>query len=39
METVRAMCDQAAWLNKGELMAVGEAEPTITAYLDSLKHD
>lgn len=36
METVRSMCDQAAWLNKGELMAVGEAEPTISAYVDSL---
>ncbi|MBC7592217.1 MAG: ABC transporter ATP-binding protein [Salinibacterium sp.] len=36
MSTVQTMCDHAAWLNKGELVAVGEAEPTIKAYLDSL---
>ncbi|MHA6667336.1 ABC transporter ATP-binding protein [Homoserinimonas sp. A447] len=36
MPSVRSMCDHAAWLNKGELKAVGEAEPTIKAYLDSL---
>lgn len=36
MDTVRTMCDQAAWLNKGELKAVGPAEQTIQAYLDSL---
>ena len=38
METVRTMCDQAAWLNHGTLMAAGEAEPTIKAYLDSVGH-
>ncbi|MBC7592030.1 MAG: ABC transporter ATP-binding protein [Salinibacterium sp.] len=37
METVKSMCDHAAWLNRGELVAVGEAEPTIRAYLDSLQ--
>ena len=37
-ETVRAMCDHAAWINKGELMAVGDASPTIDAYLGSLPH-
>ena len=36
METVRAMCDHAAWLSHGELRSVGEAKPTIDAYLDSL---
>lgn len=36
MESIRSMCDQAAWLNKGDLKAVGASEPTIKAYLDSL---
>ena len=36
MESIRSMCDQAAWLNKGDLKAVGAAGPTIKAYLDSL---
>lgn len=36
MSTVEHMCDHAAWLNKGKLVAVGAAEPTIKAYLDSL---
>jgi len=36
METVSEMCTNAAWLNKGDLMAVGKAAPTIKAYLDSL---
>ena len=36
MQSIRAMCDHAAWLNQGHLMAVGEAEPTIEAYLDTL---
>jgi ABC-2 type transport system ATP-binding protein len=39
METVQAMCDQAAWLNKGTLMASGKARPTIKAYTDSYSHD
>jgi lipopolysaccharide transport system ATP-binding protein len=39
METVRTMCDHAAWLNHGDLMAVGEASPTITQYLGSLQSD
>ena len=34
--TVQAMCDQAAWINKGELKAVGTADTTIAAYLSSL---
>ncbi len=32
MESVRAMCDHAAWLNQGQLMAVGDADQTIAAY-------
>ncbi|MBK4346471.1 ABC transporter ATP-binding protein [Lacisediminihabitans changchengi] len=36
MDTVQNMCDHAAWLNRGELRAVGAAKPTIAAYLDSL---
>jgi lipopolysaccharide transport system ATP-binding protein len=36
---VQDMCDQAAWVNKGELMQVGDARPTIQAYLDSVPHD
>lgn len=36
MSTVQSMCDRAAWLNRGDVRAVGEAEPTIRAYLDSL---
>ena len=36
MDTVKSMCDQAAWLNHGTLQAVGAAEPTIEAYVESL---
>ncbi len=36
MQTVQSMCDHVAWLNHGELKAVGTAEPTIKAYVDSL---
>ena len=36
MESVREMCDSAAWLSHGELVKVGPADETITAYLDSL---
>lgn len=36
MDTVQAMCDHAAWLDHGHLKAVGEAKPTIAAYVDSL---
>ena len=36
MTAVREMCDHAAWLSHGELVAVGDAEPTIQAYLNSL---
>jgi ABC-2 type transport system ATP-binding protein len=36
MGSVQEMCDHAAWLRQGELVTVGEAEPTIKAYMDSL---
>jgi ABC-type polysaccharide/polyol phosphate transport system ATPase subunit len=36
METVRQMCDEAAWLSHGTLMAAGPAGPTIAAYLESI---
>ena len=36
METVRAMCDHAAWLNHGEVQKVGPVESTIAAYISSL---
>ncbi|MCU1419780.1 MAG: hypothetical protein JWR57_949 [Mycetocola sp.] len=39
MESVRSMCDHAAWLNRGELKAVGDAETTISAYESSLTGD
>jgi len=35
-ETVRAMCDQAAWLKSGRLQEVGPASSTMAAYLESL---
>lgn len=39
MESIRSMCDHAAWLEKGDLRAVGSAETTIVAYLSSLRSD
>lgn len=36
MNSVRTMCDQVAWLNKGELMTVGAANETIAAYEGSI---
>ena len=36
MGAVRSMCDHAAWLSHGELISIGEAKPTIDAYLNSL---
>ena len=36
MEAVKAMCDQAAWIDHGQLQCVGEAVPTIDAYMGSL---
>ena len=39
MGTVESMCDQAAWLDHGNLRAVGEAEPVIEAYNASVFGD
>jgi lipopolysaccharide transport system ATP-binding protein len=36
MVQVQKMCDKVAWLRNGDLIRVGEAQPTIAAYLDSL---
>jgi len=36
MGTVESMCDTAAWLKNGDLVAVGDAKETVKAYLDSL---
>lgn len=36
MEAVRDMCDHAAWIEKGNLKAVGTAEETVAAYEASL---
>ncbi|SMQ70721.1 ABC-type polysaccharide/polyol phosphate transport system, ATPase component [Plantibacter sp. VKM Ac-1784] len=35
MATVKSMCDHAAWINKGNLQAVGPAASTIAAYESS----
>jgi ABC-2 type transport system ATP-binding protein len=32
MGDVRAMCDTAAWLDKGKLRKIGNAKPVVTAY-------
>jgi lipopolysaccharide transport system ATP-binding protein len=39
MDVVQQMCDHAAWLKNGELLAVGKASPTIKAYLKSVARD
>lgn len=36
MDLVKSMCDQVAWLSKGELVAVGDATSTIAEYEASL---
>jgi len=36
MPTVTAMCDQAAWINKGKLMTVGPVLDAVAAYTGSL---
>jgi lipopolysaccharide transport system ATP-binding protein len=38
LQAVREMCDQAAWIEKGSLMAVGDASETVDAYEKSLHH-
>lgn len=39
MGQVQEMCDHAAWLRHGELVQIGDAKPTIKAYLGSLQSD
>ena len=39
MGTVKAMCDQVAWLSHGELKALGLADLTIAAYMASVTHE
>ena len=39
MEAVKAMCDQAAWIDKGTLQQVGDATAVVEAYHDSLHLD
>lgn len=39
MDTVKSMCDSAAWLKDGALRAVGPAAETVNAYMDSLEHN
>lgn len=34
METVRRLCDRAAWVNKGKIEAVGDPVRVVDAYLD-----
>jgi ABC-2 type transport system ATP-binding protein len=38
MGSVLEMCDQAAWLEKGELKTVGPAKQTVKKYLRSIKN-
>ncbi len=38
MSTLRTMCDQAAWLEKGRLVEVGSAKSIIERYVDT-SHD
>lgn len=38
MGSVKTMCDHAAWINKGSLELVGEADPVIAAYEQSYPH-
>lgn len=36
MESIKDMCDQAAWLEKGNLQFVGESKEVVSKYLKSL---
>lgn len=38
MDSVKKMCDHAAWINKGNLELVGQADPVIAAYEQSYPH-
>jgi ABC-2 type transport system ATP-binding protein len=39
MGMVQDMCDQVAWLDRGQLVAAGKAKPTIASYLRSVNLD
>lgn len=39
LDTVRLMCDQAAWIDRGELKQVGATDEVTAAYLASLHLD
>src|SRR5690606_14791977 len=39
LETVRNMCDRAAWLDHGKLQHVGPAHDVVDAYLDAVRDD
>lgn len=39
LDTVRNMCDRAAWLDHGNLLKEGNARDVVDAYLDSVRDD
>jgi ABC-type polysaccharide/polyol phosphate transport system ATPase subunit len=39
LDTVRNMCDSAAWLDHGSLLKQGNAHEVVTAYLESVRDD
>ncbi|HEY8525563.1 MAG TPA: ABC transporter ATP-binding protein [Acidimicrobiales bacterium] len=39
LDSVRNICDRAAWLDHGDLVKEGEAHDVVTAYLESVRDD
>jgi ABC-type polysaccharide/polyol phosphate transport system ATPase subunit len=39
LDTVRGMCDSAAWLDHGTLQKEGDAHEVVSAYLESVRDD
>ena len=39
LDTVRSMCDAAAWLDHGTLLKEGDAHEVVSAYLESVSDD
>jgi ABC-2 type transport system ATP-binding protein len=39
LDTVRHMCDSAAWLDHGSLLKEGDAHEVVTAYLESVRDE
>ena len=39
LDSVRSICDRAAWLDHGSLVKEGEAHDVVTAYLESVRDD